>query len=187
MGLHVSLRTTDAKKHGYTFDSFAHIPRRRWTHVALMMQGELIQLYVNGIRDNRVILTGRYRINGQPWFVGGAPGHSSVKCFIDDFRVYSEGLEEGTIQALSTGALGSVSPLAVKLSCPSCTSAEASNCGEDYHLCWAKELFGGALQAARANGWFATNIKKVWTANDKVGGSISPTEKRLGLCCRNSM
>ena len=52
------------------------------------------------------ILNDRYRVNQEPWYLGGMPGKPGINAFIDDFKVHGEALEEGAIQAECQGALG---------------------------------------------------------------------------------
>jgi hypothetical protein len=108
--LHVRLRQiNDENQHGHSFQSYSRVPYEKWTHVALVLQGEIARMYVNGVRDNMIVLNDRYRINQEPWFLGGMPGKPGINAFVDDFKVHNEGLGEGEIQAMCHGALGSMS------------------------------------------------------------------------------
>jgi len=186
--LHVRLRQiNDENEHGHSFQSYARVPWEKWTHVALVLQGEVARMYVNGIRDNMIVLNDRYRINQEPWYLGGMPGKQGVNAFIDDFKIHSEGLDEGSIQAMSHGALGSMSARNIKFlnggipqTCP-----KSAKCGENWHVCNQHEQKSGALQAARANGMFSGELgtKTVWD------DTCDPNDEQLGLvlCCRNNM
>ena len=185
--LHVRLREiNDDNKHGHSFESFARIPWERWTHISLVLQGQVAQIYVNGIKDNLIVMNDNFRVNDADWYLGGMPGNLGVRAFVDDFRVYNIGLQEGKIQALAHGGLGSYSPHNIKflkggepVPCP-----QASKCGDQFHVCTWQEQKGGALAAARANGMFQGEADKiqVWTEDcDK-----SSNEKGLVICCRNT-
>jgi hypothetical protein len=108
--LHVRLRQiNDENAHGHSFQSFGRIPFEKWTHVALVLQAEVARVYLNGVRDNMIVLNDRYRVNREAWYLGGMPGKPGVNAFVDDFKVHNEGLAEGQIQAMCHGALGVMS------------------------------------------------------------------------------
>ena len=88
----------DENEHGHSFQSFARVPWEKWTHVTLVLQGEVARIYVNGVRDNMIVLNDRYRVNQEPWYLGGMPGKQGVNAFIDDLKIFNQGLEEGSIQ-----------------------------------------------------------------------------------------
>ena len=127
----------------------------------------MAQIYVNGVRDNLIVMNDKFRVNDADWFLGGMPGQTGVRAFVDEFRVYNVGLEEGKVQALAHGGLGSYSARNIKflkggepVPCP-----QASKCGDRWHVCTWDEQKGGALAAARANGMFQGEVDKikVWT------------------------
>lgn len=188
--LHVRLRQiNDENAHGHSFQSFARVPWEKWTHVTLVLQGEIARMYVNGVRDNLIILNDRYRVNQEPWYLGGMPGKPGINAFIDDFKVHGEALEEGAIQAECQGALGSMSARNIKFlnggtpqSCP-----KSAKCGDDFHVCTAYEQISGALQAANANGMFTheINSKSVWE-NECHEEENKNEQLKLVLCCRNN-
>ena len=66
--------------------------------MTLVLQGEVARIYVNGVRDNMIVLNDRYRVNQEPWYLGGMPGKQGVNAFIDDLKIFNQGLEEGSIQ-----------------------------------------------------------------------------------------
>jgi hypothetical protein len=66
--LRVLASSEAADKEG--FDSVAYIPPKRWTHVALMIEGKLMQLYVNGMFDSQVVMKGNAVFNTGPFVVG---------------------------------------------------------------------------------------------------------------------
>lgn len=187
--LHVRLRQiNDENAHGHSFQSFGRIPFEKWTHVALVLQAEVARVYLNGVRDNMIVLNDRYRVNREAWYLGGMPGKPGVNAFVDDFKVHNEGLAEGQIQAMCHGALGVMSARNIRFldggtpqKCP-----KSAKCGEDWHVCTKHEQKGGALQAARANGMYSgqEGSKTVWDDQCNPG-----TDVGLGLviCCRNNM
>jgi hypothetical protein len=182
--LHIRVKTEGQDEE--RFDSVGFIPKRRWTHVGLVLEGEQARLYINGIRDQLLVLRGRVRFNNGPITLGGGGSNAGVKSFIDDVRVYNEGLEEARMHSLAHGALGPVSPDFAKLGCNNqpCTYAKAQHgCPETYHLCAARELYAGGLQVARAQGWFLLNTR-VWPAKAPV--HMSAQEQRLAICCQDA-
>ena len=181
--LHVRVKTEGQDEE--RFDSVGFIPKRRWTHVGLVLEGEQARLYINGIRDAMLVLRGKVRFNNGPLTLGGGKEMAGVKSFIDDVRVYNEGLEEARMHALAHGALGPIGPDFARLGCSNapCTFQHAQQgCPEKYHLCEARELYAGGLQVARANGWFLLNTR-VWPA--KPPNHIKPGETRLAICCQD--
>lgn len=181
--LHIRVKTEGQEEE--RFDSIGFIPKRRWTHVGLVLEGEQARLYINGARDQMLILRGRVRFNNGPFTLGGGGAQPGVASYIDDVRVYNEGLEEARMHSLAHGALGPVGPDFAKLGCNNmpCTYQKAQQgCPESYHLCETKELYAGALQVARAQGWFLLNTR-VWP--NKAPVSMQSHELRLAICCQN--
>lgn len=182
--LHIRVKTEGQEEE--RFDSIGFIPKRRWTHVGLVLEGEQARLYINGIRDQMLILRGRVRFNNGPFTLGGK-GATGVESYIDDVRVYNEGLEEARMHSLAHGALGPVGPDFAKLGCNNmpCTYQKAQQgCPDAYHLCETKELYAGALQVARAQGWFMLNTR-VWP-NKAKQVSVQSHELRLAICCQDN-
>jgi len=182
--LHIRVKTEGQEDE--RMDSIGFIPKRRWTHVGLVLEGEQARLYINGIRDQMLILRGRVRFNNGPFTLGGK-GQTGVESYIDDVRVYNEGLEEARMHALAHGALGPVGPDFAKLGCNNmpCTYQKAQQgCPDSYHLCETKELYAGALQVARAQGWFMLNTR-VWPNKARVASTQSH-ETRLAICCQDN-
>jgi hypothetical protein len=181
--LHIRVKTEGQDEE--RFDSVGFIPKRRWTHVGLVLEGEQARLYINGIRDAMLVLRGKVRFNNGPLTLGGGAGMAGVKSYIDDVRVYNEGLEEARMHSLAHGALGPIGPDFARLGCNNvpCTFQKAQQgCPEKYHLCEGRELYAGGLQVARANGWFLLNTR-VWPA--KPPNHIKPGETRLAICCQD--
>lgn len=183
-----------------SLDSTAVIQMARWTHIAVVIQGKLLQIYVNGIMDAQLIASSNIHFNRMPFFVGRGPEHSGTACFIDELRIHRSAVAESSLQAEADGALGPVGPTFTRLGCHSCTEENAGlacsvfNMHGGYELCSERDMLGGALAVARAQGWlyhskmkFWTNKKSISTAASALGladAASSPEEKRLGLCCR---
>lgn len=171
-------------------DSVAVLPLRRWTHVALVAQGKLVQLYVNGILDAQMVAKAPVRLSADPLVLGGDANEASVTAFVDALRLFEKAVDEDAIIADASGALGTVSPRFTRLGCKACSLEDAINaCTVGYHLCSMRELASGAFAVARAQGWFHSS-KRVWADNaatlDGGAAALSPeqrAEPRLGICC----
>lgn len=158
--LHARVTTEGGEAEGV--DSVAVVPLRRWTHVAFVVQGKLLQLYVNGVFDAQVVTRRQARFNRLPLYLGKDPWHPGTRGFVDDARVWDRALDEEEVRALAQGALGPMGPTDVTLGCLMCKLEEATgSCDAGYHLCSEKELFGGAYTVARAQGWFHLS-DKIW-------------------------
>lgn len=186
--LHAVVSTEVADKE--TLDSIAVIPTRRWTHVALLIEGKLMQLYVNGMFDSQVVLKGSTVFNPKMLMVGKELGGPGARMYLDDLRLYSTSLDERHVQAVATGALGPVGPGHVRLGCKGrpCTFDQAlSTCPRDYHLCTVKEFYAGALSVVRAQGWFHLS-PNVWPKDRKPkdGPDAEKFKRRLAVCCKNN-
>jgi hypothetical protein len=188
--LHVRVSTEVHGNEG--FDSVAIVPLRRWTHICVVMQGKLLQLFVNGIFDSQAVLKGNILFNTGPFFLGKDPWHVGTRSYMDDVRVYDDALNDEEVQALVSASAGFTQspqgPSFVRLGCDSkpCTLHDAlSSCPQpqSYHLCSVRELYSGAMAQARANGWFHLT-ERVWPRNQSPSG-VPADEKRLAICCRN--
>jgi len=201
--LHARVTTETGEAEGV--DSTAVIPLRRWTHVSFVVQGKLLQLYVNGVFDAQVVTRRQTTFNRLPLYLGKDPWHPGTACFVDNLRIWSRALDEDEVRAHAAGALGPVGPTEVALGCLACSLDDAmGSCSSGYHLCSEKELFGGAYSVARAQGWFHLANKawalehsmrrraQGWTArggdNDDAavgnkGADGDREDRRLGLCC----
>lgn len=63
-----------------------------WTHVAVVMSGQMIQLYLNGSLDSQTILKGKIKMNNGDLHIGKDPWHAGTKCFLDDLKIYNTAL-----------------------------------------------------------------------------------------------
>lgn len=178
--LHARLSTTDSTKNG--LDSVTSIPLRRWTHVAVVVNYNVLSIYINGVKDNEGVITGEVQINTGSWYLGKDLHLPGTGMFMDNFKVYSHALDEHTIQIEASSALPGVGPNFVRLGCKSCEqnqAIEACAATGGYHLCRRAELHGGGLMVARAMGYLDMATDE-WAAEDTA--SEIQLEK-LGLCC----
>ncbi len=73
-------------------ESKGMINMKCWTHIAVVISGQMIQLYINGGLDNQIILKGKIKMNNGELHVGKDPWHSGTKCYLDDLKIYSTAL-----------------------------------------------------------------------------------------------
>lgn len=198
-GIEFFVSTTDmAQPLGERVWSNSFIPLHRWTHIAAVVEGHSLRLFVNGLLDaeNSTVGTivqnsGPLRLGGDPWRpAGGFDG------YIDEFKLYDRALATDEIQAGASTAFGGVEPSFVELGCMGCALASAhAACRSGYHLCNHRDLYAGGLMVARAMGW-ATSNSHVWTAEESsAGGGVNSSwggnapgvvQVGLGLCCMDT-
>ena len=188
--LHV--RVTTVGRQVVAFDSAAMVPLQRWTHVALVVQGKLVQIYVNGIADTQHVLTSAAHFNRGPLYVGRDPWQPGAQAFLDDLTVHAAALSDGRL-ASRRRARKPVSPSFVRLGCSNCSLEAARNACADlgrHHLCFEDEAMGGAYMASRAMGWShgrtAASCGTATGAEGGGGGRAAPgrvlrTTERAGL------
>jgi len=175
---------TSSKSGKVGLDSKTTIPLRRWTHVALTIDGSSLTIFINGIEDNTINVSGDVAFNQGAWYIGKDPFLPGTGMFLDDFKVYSEALEEPELQVEAASSLPGLGPNFLRLGCSSCTMKDAiARCAGwskgGYHLCRTMELNGGGLIVARAMGYLDMSSEH-WTAEDEEA-DIALT--KLGLCC----
>eukprot|EP00298_Acanthocystis_sp_HF-20_P007546 c17118_g1_i1.p1 GENE.c17118_g1_i1~~c17118_g1_i1.p1 ORF type:complete len:353 (+),score=144.82 c17118_g1_i1:60-1118(+) len=178
--VHARIATTDSKKNG--IDSVTAIPLRRWTHVALSLNSNVIAIYINGVKDNEVNLSGEVILNKGSWYIGKDLFLPGTGMFLDNLKFYSSALDEAALQVEASAALPGLGPNFLRLGCKNCEmkkaiEACASNGG--YHLCRRMELNGGGLMIARAMGYLEMAPDN-WTAEDSAS-DVNLT--KVGLCC----
>jgi len=191
--------STHSRADGEFVDSSARLLPNRWMHLAVVYHQEhsRLLLYVNGILDNALKISGKLILNQYPLYVGGDP-FSADQCsqtvYIDEVRAYSYPVAPYELQAEAAVALGGSDPSMVHLGCISCTLEQAAaRCPANRHICSSLELHTGGYQVARAMGWFRSGAH-VWThssvakelAYERQMGKpeeASAAQVGLGLCC----
>ena len=167
------------------------LPMRRWTHVVVVCGGDVLRLYINGLKDAEKILEGSWSGGEGPLHIGRDEWRSGTKAYLDDFRWYKRELSEGEVKALSFPSVTGIPSDFVQLGCGSCTYPEAENACKDkgVHVCSKQELYEGGYHVARIMGWLAS-APGVW---HQLSGNEakSPTSeyfsgaRKLGLCCED--
>jgi hypothetical protein len=177
---HVRLSTSDPAKNG--LDSITAIPLRRWTHVAMALNYNVVSLYINGIKDNEGLISGEILLNKGSWYIGKDQFLPGTGMFFDNLKFYSRALDEKALQVEASASLPGLGPNFLRLGCERCEMRQAvEKCAATggYHLCRRMELNGGGLMVARAMGYLDMS-SDYWSAED------SATEiqlEKLGLCC----
>jgi len=179
--VHVRLTTSDPSKNG--LDSITAIPLRRWTHVAVVVNYNVISLFINGIKDNEGMITGQVVLNTGNLHVGKDTFLPGTGMYLDDFKVYAVAKDEKDIQVEASSALPGFGPNFLRLGCKQCEMQQAiEKCASTpggYHLCRRMELQGGGLMVARAMGYLDMSSDQ-WAAEDSL--PVISLQK-LGLCC----
>jgi len=170
-------------------DSVSLVNIRRWTHLAVVGSGQLMQLYVNAYLDSQAILKAPIKQNSGDIYLGKDPWHVGFEGYLDDLRFYSKTLQEKDLKALAMVSIPLSSGLGVMLGCQLCNYMEAVNsCRDSYHLCSLEELYSGPYEMARAMGWFRFT-SEIWTRNTNEQVTTSSDEIqdsnlfKLALCC----
>ena len=92
-------------------DSKKVLPASTWVHVAGTYDGKALRIYVNGVLDNTLAVTGRTCVNTSPLGIGAKNRTATgvVEAYfdgrIDDLRVYNRALPAAQIKAARTAAL----------------------------------------------------------------------------------
>jgi Concanavalin A-like lectin/glucanases superfamily len=91
-------------------DSATAIPAYTWVHVASTYDGATLRIYVNGVLDRSLAVTGRTCANAEPVAIGAKNKTSAglLEAFfdgrIDDFRIYDHPLTAAQIKAVRAAA-----------------------------------------------------------------------------------
>ena len=185
--LHVRVGTEVFWNEG--LESNGKLSLKQWTHISVSFSGQMIQLFINGNKDNQIILDGKILFNNGPLHLGKDPWRPGVKCYIDDLKLYNYVLNEKEIQQEAINSNLLITPYYVNLGCKSCSYLQAiSSCKLNFHLCTYTELFSGAYLTARKNGYFKCNTE-VWAKEsaDAEGNTNvnleDSTLRKLSLCC----
>ena len=185
--LHVRASTQFSWNEG--LDSTAVIKLRRWTHVAVVGSGQLLQLFINGVLDSQVILKGPIKYNRGEIYLGKDPWHSGFKGFLDDLRIFDKPLHEEDFKPIAAPTTPLPAVSGVMLGCQLCNYDDAlASCMDNYHLCSLEELYAGPFEMARAMGWFRFTAE-VWTRNTDDQTTTTADEMqdpdlfKLGMCC----
>lgn len=92
-------------------DSRTALVERQWTHVASTYDGAALRIYVNGVLDQTLPVSGATCANAEALIVGAKvkPGAGISEAYfdgrIDDLRVYRRALSAGEIQRIKAAAL----------------------------------------------------------------------------------
>ena len=91
-------------------DSVRTIRAKTWVHVASTYDGSALRIYINGILDTSLPVTGRTCSNSEPLAIGAKNKTSAglIEAYfdgrIDDFRIYSRALTAAEITAVRAAA-----------------------------------------------------------------------------------
>lgn len=170
-------------------DSQGVIGLKRWTHLAVSANGQLLQLFVNGLTDSFAVLKAQLKSVSANLYIGADPWHLGAAAFLDDLRIYSKALQGLELEVIAAPAFGLLRPSSAKLGCASCTFLNAqSSCFDEFHLCSLKEHYAGAYSIARIQGWLRMT-GEVWSRNTDEETTTTTDEMmndnlfKVGVCC----
>ena len=92
-------------------DSAKSIPEKKWTHVASTYDGATLRIYINGVLDRSMAVTGATCANADPLIVGAKykPSANISEAYfdgrLDDVRVYRRALSASEIGRIKASAL----------------------------------------------------------------------------------
>lgn len=185
-GIELFVSTTDdSHPTGERLWSNTFVPLRRWTHVAAVVDGRNLRLYINGILDAENTTTGTPIMNKGPIYLGNDPWRPAggMNGYLDEVRYYSRALTTDEIQGEASAALGLVEPSFVELGCLGCSLDNcAKACRKGYRMCTQRDLYAGGYYVARSMGWTAPETT-IWSAEDGKKDTTG-TASGLCMCCR---
>jgi hypothetical protein len=85
--LHVRASTSMFWNEGLESKGIINI--RIWTHISVIISGQMMQLYINGALDNQIILKGQVKMNNGNLHLGKDPWRSGTKSYIDELKIYN--------------------------------------------------------------------------------------------------
>jgi len=184
--LHLKV-STDYRTNEYV-DSKGVLLLRKWTHITLILNEKLLQIYVNGLLDNEKVLKGTLIFNEGPLLIGRDVINYGTQCYIDELRIYSNTQKSYELRSMAYMANRNLDLDFAKLSCTSCSAKQAfDQCPNKYHLCTLKELNMGGYQLARQLGWLVDAGGDVWTGDKDCGTDDKMTkfegDLKAGICC----
>lgn len=97
--IHYRISTTSSWNEGG--DSTSAIPLNQWVHIAYILEGGVLKLYIDGTLDHSTNLAGTAISNTGPISFGGSPIYTDTRCYMDDIRIYNYALTQSEIDALS--------------------------------------------------------------------------------------
>ncbi|CAK66326.1 unnamed protein product (macronuclear) [Paramecium tetraurelia] len=163
---------------------------RKWNHLAIVLQGLSIDLYINGIHDNVLSLKARPLKNDGPFYVGGDPWFNGPLLYLDDLTFYNIPFLQLEISKL-VNFPGQVNNRLFYLGCDGCNYHQSlSSCKQGWHLCSLSELTSGIYMHARQNGWLRLT-KDFWSRVDEIDQELAknyldPQKTKAAICCSDS-
>lgn len=167
--------------------SEATLPMERWVHVAMVRSGGALKLYINGLLDSSMAVTGHTAVMAESPLVLGSMDRDSpcnVQVYMDEVRFYGREISKQEVQAEAAPALGGIPPSFAQLGCLKCDVEKAKvSCPASMHVCTEMEIHSGAYQVAMIMG-YAQYDTDIWTHADATSGGGG---EKLAMCCSNSM
>jgi len=170
-----------------SLDSVSTLPLRRWTHVAVGVDGFVLTIYVNGVIDAQVVIAQPAEVNKKPLYVGGTPFTPGLNCYVDDLRYFARPPHREVILSMGQPSLpGTFINGFTTFGCAGCSWSDALGAclGKAAHVCSRMELASGALTQARVFGWFDVNSDRLWNWV-KGGEREAKGTLATAVCCSN--
>jgi hypothetical protein len=87
------------------FNGSTALETNTWYHVAMTYDGNYLRLYVNGIPDGNLAVTGRVVTSSEAMLIGGSvPGPWDFNGQIDELSLYEVALSESEVQSIYSAA-----------------------------------------------------------------------------------
>ncbi len=81
--------------------STVQIPVGKWMHVALVRDGGMLSLYLDGALDSTKSFSGETAGNTGSLYLGKIPNYNATSARMDDIRIYSQAMTPSEVQELS--------------------------------------------------------------------------------------
>lgn len=170
-------------------NSIGRLSAKKWYHISIVKNNYEIVLYINGIKNNNLILTNIHIENNKyPIFLGNTKKISDEEFdyyYLDEFKIYQKSISKDYIQAEASILLGGNAPSYYEIGCSQCNITEAeNNCTSisNYRLCSSIELYSGGINVLNDFGLVIPDTL-VWT--NAMAKEKEKYENKIGtgLCC----
>ncbi len=82
-------------------DNPTEVPQGKWTHIAYIKRGHVLELYIDGRKDTEAELSAGTVHNTGPVYIGKDPWYGGINGMIGDYRIYTRALLKSELTLLS--------------------------------------------------------------------------------------